>query len=90
MSPEYRQQNNIPDPAVELAKRKTAELKRSAEKSCSQSFERPGFCKCTIGKLDNGGITDADWTALSGNFRTVAVLGKDRGEVMAAVRSCYQ
>jgi len=89
MSPEYRQQNNIPDPAVEMAKRKTAELKRGAEKSCSQNFERAGFCKCAIGKLETASVSDADWTALSGNFRTVAALGKDRDAIMGAVRSCY-
>jgi hypothetical protein len=89
MSPEYRQQNNIPDPAVEMAKRKTAELKRGAEKSCSQNFERAGFCKCAIGKLEVASVSDADWAALSGNFRMVAALGKDRDSIMGAVRSCY-
>lgn len=89
MSPEYRQQNNIPDPAAELAKRKTAELKKGAEKNCAQKFERSGFCSCAIGKLEAVSMTDADWTALSGNFRMVAALGKDRDSILGAVRSCY-
>jgi hypothetical protein len=88
MSPAYRRQHNIPDPAVELARRKSEALKKTALQSCQSSFDRPGFCDCAVRNLDGLKLADEQWNALS-NFRSVAALGKDSKDVVRAVRSCF-
>ena len=89
MSPAYRRQNNIPDPAVELARRKTEALKKTALQTCQSSFDRPAFCDCAIRNLGSAGLNDDQWSTLGKNFRSIAVLAKDRTDLHAAARSCY-
>jgi hypothetical protein len=90
MSPEYRARKNIPDPAPELARRKTAALKRKAQASCEKSFSRQGFCACAMKGLDATGMADANWESLGASFHGAGALGAQRADLMTAVRICYR
>jgi hypothetical protein len=89
-SPEFRARNNIPDPTAELARRKSAALKKSAQASCEKSFDRPGFCACAMKGLDAAGIGDANWQTLGRSFHSIGTLGAQRADLMNAVRGCYR
>jgi hypothetical protein len=88
MSPAYRRLHNIPDPAVELARRRTEALTTAALQNCRTNFDRPAFCDCAVRNLDGLKLDDRQWSVLA-DFRAVAALSKERSEVVRAVRSCF-
>jgi hypothetical protein len=89
MSPDFRTKNNIPDPAVEMARRKIAGLQKGARQSCSQSFDSKKFCSCVIDKLADAKLTEADWSAMSNDFHKVTDVGRPQAIAIDAVRACY-
>ncbi len=85
MSATYRAQNNIPDPAVELARRKRAKDQEDTRKSCDAQFSNAQFCDCAVDKMAAANASDEVWRYASGTFSDVTKFSHLR----PVIAQCY-
>ncbi|SEG79168.1 hypothetical protein [Bosea lathyri] len=90
MSPAFRNQHGIEDPAVTLRKRKIEKATAQARQLCSVKYDSSSFCGCLFGKLKSNDLSEDDWEAMGQQFSAVVKVASKKLEVAQSIRSCVR
>ncbi|MFZ7090365.1 hypothetical protein [Primorskyibacter sp. 2E233] len=74
--------------AQQLAFRDNARSRCIDQFSKTKLFDRENLCGCIVGALDTGGLSDAEWITLEGDFKEVVAISASHGDTSERVISC--
>jgi hypothetical protein len=88
MSPGFRAQIGIEDPAITLRARRIEKATTDAKALCVARYDSATFCGCLFGRLSSSDLSEPDWEAMSTKFTAIVSVAITRPAVAESIRSC--
>ncbi len=88
MSPGFRDQLGIEDPAITLKRRRIEKATAEAQNLCTAKYDSSTFCGCLFGRLKSSDLSEREWEAMSAKFTAVVTVAIAKPSVAESIRSC--